>query len=99
MHIIVKMKKKFDNIFFFKLFFDDLNKNPEIKNEKHSTKPPTTSSSLKKLTLLYKDKLLKPSELNPKILSKIISTKTIKTIIDQYRNIWLKAFFELVKKY
>ena len=42
-----------------------MNKNPEIKNEKPNTYPPTTSSSLKKLTILWLDKLLKPNKKVP----------------------------------
>ena len=99
MQIIDKQKNIFENIFFFESFLVNLNKKPEIKNEKPSTNPPTTSSSSKKLTILCEDGLLKPNKLKPKIRSKIISIKTIKIIIVQYRNIWLKNFFELVKKY
>ena len=94
------MKKNiFDNIFFFKLFLKELSKKPETKNPKQSTKLPTTNSSLKKLTTLFEDELSKPNKLKPKIRSKIISIKTTKIIMDQYKNIWLKIFFELKKKY
>ena len=99
MQIIDKQKNILENIFFFKSFLVNLNKKPEIKNEKPSTNPPTTSSSLKKLTILCGDELLKPNKFKPKKRSKIISIKTIETIIVQYRNILLKIFFELVKKY
>ena len=99
MQIIDKQKNILENIFFFESFLVNLNKKPEIKNEKPSTNPPTISSSLKKLTILFEDKLLKPNKLKLKIRSKIISINTIKIIIAQYRNTWLKTFFELVNKY
>jgi hypothetical protein len=56
-------KNIFDNILFFLLFLKDLNKKPETKNPKQSIKLPTTSSSLKKLTILQEEGLLKPNKL------------------------------------
>ena len=61
--ITIKQKNIFDNNFFLELFLKDLNKKPETKNAKPSTKLPTTSSSLKKLTILSEDGLLKPNKL------------------------------------
>ena len=44
-----------------------MNKKPEVKKEKPSMNPPTTNSSLKKLTILFEDGLSKPNKLKPKV--------------------------------
>ena len=85
--IINKQKNIPGSIFFTILFLVNLNKKPEIKNEKPSINPPTTNSSLKKLTILFEDGLSKPNKLKLKIRSKTTSIKTTKIIMDQYKNI------------
>ncbi len=87
MQTIDKQKNILGSIFFTVSCLVNLNKKLEIKNEKPRTNPPTTNSSLKKLTILFEDGLSKPNKLKPKIRSKATSIKTTKIIIDQYKNI------------